>query len=263
MSAAAAVAGFVSVVVLLTRLSGGGSIFDTGQSWRVLVQGQTACAALAAIVAQVLRDRKVAIGCALVGLFILAAVALSGTSATSSTYSNGVAAGLVIAGGSSMTTAAVSREKLQGWLFGGALTAALLANPLEHYRSQVEDSGAYTTNSTPTDWPIFIAASVAFVLLAGAGVAGRTDFKRSDKAITPPESLRALVLGVGIALTSVLLWWWFIATEVFGDSTDTAERPLRRLAPRSLPVLARMPKYVEWETRRDHPSCVPTYGAHA
>jgi MFS family permease len=225
-SAAVALGGFISVVVLLTRLGGGrGSILDIGDPWRVLVQGDTACVTLAAVIAVVaagvLRDRTNAVAVGLVGLLVLGAVAVIGTSATWSSYSNGVAAGLVIAAMGCLTTLAGDRGRLQGWLIAGALAGALLAVPLEQYRPQVEYSGDYTPSGTPPDWPLVIGAGAAIVLLAASWFttpSGGQPPNSGDSHV--PAMGRTLALGIGIPVTALLLWWWFITAEVFADGND-------------------------------------------
>jgi hypothetical protein len=226
--AAIAVGSFVSVIVLLTRLRGANTLFDSGASWRVLIQGNTACLALAAVVAVIatfiLRERTITVAAGALGLLMLGSVAAIGTSATWSSYCNAVAAGLAIAAMSSLTTSVRDREGLQGWLIAGALGGALLAVPLERYQSRVDYTGAYTVVSTPPDWPLVIGAAVGLVLLAAAWF---TISPNRPARSTPGTSGRTLALGIVIPVAALLLWWWFLADEVFGnvDATGTATWP--------------------------------------
>ncbi|PHV68338.1 hypothetical protein [Williamsia muralis] len=225
-SAAVAGGAFISVVVLLTRLGGGHSVFGS-DPWRVLYQGDVACVALCAVVAvvvSVLMGHSVAFFVGGAGLVALGVVAAVGTSADWASYVSAVAAGLLIAATGSLTVQEDSGKLLQSWLFAGALVGAWLARPLEQYRSSATYSGAYTSTGTPSDWPLVVGVVVALVLFAAAR------FTRPPHSRLPDENGRSatqrsplgptLTLGIGVPVVALLSWWWFIATLASGDGIE-------------------------------------------
>lgn len=223
-SAAVATGGFVAVVVLLTRLGGGSSLFDYADPWRVLIQGDAACVTLAAVIAVVVgsvvpaRAIGVAIGCA---GFVFLGVAAIGTAASWSSYGSASAVGLVIAALGQLAAApSDDRSSLQAWLIGGAFAGALLARPLDQYRPQISYVDDYAKVGTPTDWPLVIGAGIALVLLAVSFFTAPV--KSADKGPKRnPSTGRALALGMLIPFATLLVWWWFVSTEVLGDDMRT------------------------------------------
>ena len=225
-SAAVAVGAFISVVVLLTRLGGGESVFES-DPWRVLYQGDVACVALCAVVAvvvSVLMDRSLVFFVGGAGLVALGAVAAVGTSANWASYAGAVAAGLLIAATGSLAVQGDSRELLQSWLFAGALVGAWLARPLEQYRSSVTYSGAYTSTGTPPDWPLVGGVVAALVLFAAAWFTALPHSRFPDengRSATQRSALGpSFMLGIGVPVVALLSWWWFIATLASGDGIE-------------------------------------------
>ncbi|MGK9270858.1 hypothetical protein KXR83_07620 [Williamsia muralis] len=225
-SAAVAVGAFISVVVLLTRLGGGQSVFES-DPWRVLYQGDVACLALCAVVAvvvSVLMGRSLVFFVGGAGLVALGAVAAVGTSANWASYLSAVATGLLIAATGSLAVQEDNRELLQTWLFAGALVGAWLARPLEQYRSSVTYSGAYTPTGTPPDWPLVVGVVAALVLFAAARFTGPPHALFPDdngRSATQRSALGpTLTLGIGVPVVALLSWWWFIATVGSGDDIE-------------------------------------------
>ncbi|MCK0517501.1 hypothetical protein [Williamsia sp. DF01-3] len=225
-SAAVAVGAFISVVVLLTRLGGGESVFES-DPWRVLYQGDVACVALCAVVAvvvSVLMDRSLGFFVGGAGLVALGAVAAVGTSTNWASYASAVAAGLLIAATGSLAVQGDSRELLQSWLFAGALVGAWLARPLEQYRSSVTYSGAYTSTGTPPDWPLVVGVVAALVLFAAAWFTAPPHSRFPDengRSATQRSALGpSFMLGIGVPVVALLSWWWFIATLASGDGIE-------------------------------------------
>lgn len=221
--AAVAVGGFVAIVVLLTRLGGGSLLFDLQDPWRALIEGDTACAALAAVIAVVVsaavRDRGIVVVLGGAGFVILGAIALIDTSATWSSYGLAVASGLVVAAAGSEAAHGANRSALQASLIGGALAGVFLARPLDQYRPRAGYLGDDVPVGTPADWPLVIGATVALLLLAASWFTA----SKSSAADSRPSKVhtgRTLALGIAIPVASVLLWWWFISTEVLADDAD-------------------------------------------
>ncbi|MBA4022804.1 MAG: hypothetical protein C0482_10620 [Gordonia sp.] len=221
--AAVAVGGFVAVVVLLTRLGGGSLLFDLQDPWRALIEGDTACAALAAVIAVVVsaavRDRGVAVILGGAGLVIFGVVAAIDTSTTWSSYCLAVATGLVVAAVGSLAANGLDRSALQASLIGGALAGVFLARPLDQYRPRAGYLGDNVPVGTPADWPLVIGATIALLLLAASWFTA----SKSSAADSRPSKVRTgrtLALGIAIPVASVLLWWWFISTEVLADDAD-------------------------------------------
>ncbi|ORM32780.1 hypothetical protein [Williamsia sp. 1135] len=188
-----------------------------------MIEGDTACAALAAVIAVVVsaavRDRAVAVVLGGTGFVVLGVIAAIDTSATWSSYGLAVATGLVVAAVGSVAANAVDRSALQASLIGGALAGAFLARPLDQYRPLAGYPGDNVPVGTPADWPLVIGATAALLLLAASWFTASKS-SDSDPLFTGVRTGRALALGIAIPVASVLLWWWFIATEVLADDAD-------------------------------------------
>ncbi|WP_146240362.1 hypothetical protein [Williamsia limnetica] len=222
--AAVAVSAFVAMVVLMTRLGGGSSLFENADAWRVLFEGDTACVTLAAVIAvvvgSVLRDRAIAVAIGCTGLVLIGVVAAIGTSASWSSYGLAVAAGLVIAAVALVAAHGTDRSVLQACLVGGALAAIWVARQLQQNHSEVYAFGDYTPVGRPTDWQLLIGASIALALLAGSWFT-REAPSVTSRLVGAASTGRIIILGIAIPVAALLLWWWFVGTEILGDNTDT------------------------------------------
>lgn len=206
-------AAFVSGLVTATRLTGSSSVFDgDAPSWHVLLESSDALAALVAIVGVVVAvvvQRTAAAG-SLAGasLLVLAVCASVGFDDGWLMYAAAVGCGALIGALCGLSRVRGEPQRGQTCLFAGLLAGVVLAIPLEQAITDESwfDRGA---SDASVDWTVLLLAVAAAALLVVALFCTSAEETNESTA-----QGRAVVVGVGVPLCSLLLYWWWVGDGV-------------------------------------------------